>query len=138
MATTKRKTTKTASKRAAATSNGPDWGMIGRYTFLGGLGVAVVAGILFAAPTFITMSWQAPVVYLLSLLAIVGGWLFISKEAENGFFILALALHTFSNTLSFLPVVGPYIVGVLGAVAMFIVIAALTVAVRRIVSWFSI
>ncbi len=137
MATTKRKTTKTASKRtAAAASNGPDLATIGRYMFLGGAALAVIAGILFALPSFYAASIQSVVVYLLTVLALVGGWLHISKESQNGFFILALALQTFSSTLGFVPVVGSYITSVLGALAMFVVIAAISVAVRTVVDWF--
>ena len=137
MATTKRKTTKTASKRsAAAKSNGPDLATIGRYLFLGGLVAAVIAGAVFSLPSFFVQSWQAPLVYALTLVALVGGYLHISKESENGLFLLALVLHTFSSSLSFLPYVGSYLSTILGVVALFIVMASVAVAVRKIVGWF--
>lgn len=136
MATTKRKTTKTASKRAAAKSTGADLATIGRYTFLGGLAAAAIAGALFSLPSFYVQSWQAPIVYVLMLLALVGGYLHVSKESEKGFLLVALSMYFFADRLSFLPYVGSYLSSILGVVGLFLAVAAIAVAVRIIVGWF--
>lgn len=132
MATTKRK----SRSKAVQTSNGPDLATVGRYIFLGGLVIAIIAGLFFAVPSLMVQAWQLPVVYLLIALALVGGFLHISKESENSFLLIALAVYFFSDRLGYIPVVGSYLTSMLGVVGVFLSIAALAVVARKVVGWF--
>jgi hypothetical protein len=139
MATTKKAVSKskrtTKSTAAASSSNGSDMAMIGRYTFLAGVVVSIIAGILFVLPGVNIQSVQMPIAYIIIVLALVGGWLHIGKDSQKGFLIIALALSFFADRLNFVPVVGPYITSALGLLGLFVSIAALAIVARTVIGW---
>lgn len=130
MATTKK------SRKTAKASSGVDLATVGRYAFLGGLVLSLLAGLFFAFPSFTVQRFQMPIVYLLIVLALVGGYLHISKEGEKGFLMTAFAVYFFSDRLSYVPAIGNYLTSILGVLGVFLSLAALAVAARTIVSWF--
>ncbi|MBX3004628.1 MAG: hypothetical protein KF821_02235 [Anaerolineales bacterium] len=138
MATTKKAVSKSkrTTKSTAAASNGSDMAMIGRYTFLAGVVVSIIAGILFVLPGVNIQSVQMPIAYIIIVLALVGGWLHIGKDSQKGFLIIALALSFFADRLNFVPVVGPYITSALGLLGLFVSIAALAIVARTVIGWF--
>lgn len=129
-------TTKKSRKTAKASSSNMDLATVGRYVFLGGVALALVAGLVFAFPSFTVQSIQMPIVYLLIVLALVGGYLHISKDGEKNFLLTAFAVYFFSDRLSYVPTIGNYLTSMLGVLGVFLSLAALAVAARTIVSWF--
>lgn len=129
-------TTKKSRKTAKKAGSSVDLATVGRYVFLGGLVVSLLAGLFFSFPSFTVQRFQMPIVYLLIVLALVGGYLHAGKGTEKTFFLTALAVHTFSGSLSYIPTVGSYLTTIMGVLGVFLTLAALAVAARIIVSWF--
>lgn len=127
--------TKRSSKKASK-SNGVDWGLIGRWAFLGGLAVSIVGGLAFALPVTGDSSWQEWVVYLVLALALVGGYLHISKAGEMHFILLAVGVAVFADRLSYIPSIGSYLASIFGLVGLFLAVAVMAVVTRNIVDWF--
>lgn len=125
--------TKRSSKKA---SNGVDWGMIGRWAFLGGLAVSIVGGLAFALPVTGDPSWQQWVVYLVLALGLLGGYLHIGKGGEHDFILLAIGVAVFADRLSYIPTVGSYLASIFGLVGLFLAMAVMAVVARNIVDWF--
>ncbi|MBX3046368.1 MAG: hypothetical protein KF698_05180 [Anaerolineales bacterium] len=129
-------TTKKSRKTAKKASGGADLATVGRYVFLGGIVLSLLAGLFFAFPSFTVQRFQMPIVYLLIVLALVGGYLHVSKEGEKSFMLTAFAVYFFSDRLSYVPSIGNYLTSILGVLGVFLSLAALAVAARSIVSWF--
>jgi hypothetical protein len=104
----------------------------GKFMFLAGLVLAIIIGVVPAASISEWVTW------LLILLALVGGWLFIPEGEESEFILITLALVIFSEFLGALPPsLATAISGVFRQVANFLGIAVLAVAVRTIIGWFT-
>jgi hypothetical protein len=124
-----------ATKRASRKrSSGANLEMIAKWLFLAGLVLSAVIGVLVTTmPEFAGLS---VVITIWMLLAILTGYLFIRKQDEMHFFILAIVLFTFNANLNSLPYAGQVVGSVLNALSFYLGLAALSVAVRNIVGWF--
>jgi hypothetical protein len=124
-----------ATKRASRKrSSGVNLEMIAKWLFLAGLVLSVVIGTLVTTtPEFAGLS---VVITIWMLLAVLTGYLFIRKQDEMHFFILAIVLFTFNANLNSLPYAGQYVGSVLNALSFYLGLAAISVAVRNLVGWF--
>jgi hypothetical protein len=101
---------------------------IGKYVVWAGIILAVVFAI-----------WPEPAdwaPWLLVLLGLVGGYMWVAKEDETQFFIMVIALHLFNDVLYQLPTIGNVFGDIFSALALFLGAAAIAVVVRIIVNWF--
>ena len=126
-----------ATKRKSRKSGGStDWATVGRWAFLGGLALSIVAGLAFALPTGADLSWQRWVVYVLIALGLLGGYLHVGKESEKRFLLIALTVYFFSDRLGYIPSIGNHLTSILGVVGVFLSLAAIAIVVRNFVEWF--
>lgn len=105
--------------------------MIGKYAFLLGIVLAVIIGVV---PAESMSEW---VVWLMILLALVGGWLHISKESESHFILLTIGLALFYGALFDLPSLGETFTGIFDQLTTFFGVAILAIVVRNIFGWFT-
>ena len=101
---------------------------VGKYAFWLGIILAVVIALV---PDI-----NEGVVWAMIILGLIGGWLRVSEKSETHFFLMTLALATFSGSLSELPTIGEFITNALNGATTFLGAAVVAVAFRNIVSWF--
>ncbi|MFH1181757.1 MAG: hypothetical protein V1702_02265 [Candidatus Woesearchaeota archaeon] len=103
---------------------------LGKWAFLLGILVALISGI--ASPN----TSQSPVVSLLIILGLLVGLLNITRKETTTFLLASLAfvIITFfgGNVLGQVIGIGPYLTGILAAMVIFIVPAAILVAIKTI------
>lgn len=143
MATEKKTTSKTASSAASKSVETPaaveassvDLTSVGKWSFLVGLVLAALVGMV-PSTTLNPMvtEWAQ---YLLMVLGLVGGVLFISKAEEISFVILSVGLAVFGSSLGAIPQIGNYLSGLNGAVVFFFGFAVIGIVARNIASWFA-
>lgn len=125
---------KTSSKKSTSKSSkgrSMDIKSIGKYAFLLGIVIAVIIGLV---PAESMSEW---VIWLMILLALVGGWVHISREDETHFIILTIGLALFSRSLNQLPPsVGEGLTSVFDQLATFLGVAIIALVVRNILGWF--
>lgn len=123
-----------ATKRASRkSSEGMDLMVIARWALLIGLVLAVV--IPFIPPTA-TETLSQGLFYILIVLALIAGFLHITREDEHHFILIAVGLFLFRSLLGSIPTVGSRITDILGVVSFFLGVAVLAVVVRNIVGWY--
>lgn len=116
-------------------SSGVSLEVVAKWVFLVGLLLSVIIGALVA--TGAPQAGLEIVVIVWMLMALASGFLFVRKENELHFFLVAIILFTFNASLSSLPYsVGQYLGSVLNAVSFYVGIASLSVAIRNIVGWY--
>ncbi|MBU0958415.1 MAG: hypothetical protein KKB31_00575 [Nanoarchaeota archaeon] len=102
--------------------------LIGKWAFLGGLIIAVIAG-------FMT-EYVTTIAFVLFVLGLIVGFLNVSEKESTKFLIAAIALLTGGiaslTALSMLGVSADYIITVLANFVAFISAAALVVAIKAI------
>lgn len=96
---------------------------IGKWAFIVGLVVAVLAG-LFFQPT-----WA---VWILAILGVIVGFLNISAEETRSFLLAAIALTLSATALNTIPVVGTALSFVLPFVVAFVAGATIVVALKEL------
>jgi ATP synthase protein I len=94
-------------------------GTVGKWAFIVGLVIAVIAGLLFQAV------W---VVWVLALLGVVVGLLNISTEETERFLLAAIAFLLSATALGVIPLIGGLIDNILAYVAAFVAGATVVVA----------
>jgi hypothetical protein len=105
---------------------------VGRYLFLAGIVLAVIIGIV---PAQNISEW---VVWLMIIIALVGGWIFIPQGEETEFILITLAVLFFSQLLGDLPPsLATPVMGTLAELGNFLGVAVLAVALRTVISWFT-
>lgn len=97
--------------------------MIGRWLFIAGLVLAVIAGL------FIQAAWAT---WVLAVIGLVVGFFNISEEETMGFLIAAIALNVSASAIQGVPFVGSYLANILGYVVTFISGAMLVVALTSL------
>ena len=102
----------------------PSTEKVGRWAFIGGLGLAVLAG-LFVVDVY----W---VTWVLAVLGLVVGFLNITTKETQGFLLPAVALALSASAVQSLPVVGFVVTNVLSNALIFIAAAMLVVAIRAL------
>lgn len=98
--------------------------MVGKWAFLLGLVLAVIAGIFFKKP-----EW---VIWVLAILGVIVGLLNVTVEDTQKFLLAAIALTLSAAALNTVPVVGDIIKNILGYVAAFTAGAMVVVALKAL------
>ncbi|MCP4247055.1 MAG: hypothetical protein GY778_08390 [bacterium] len=95
---------------------------IGKYAFIAGVVLAVVAG-------FIGQSW---VWWVLAVLGLVVGVMNVTAEETRGFLLAAIGLILSASSIQQLPFIGDQITTIMGNVVVFIGPAVLVVALKSL------
>ena len=96
---------------------------VGKWAFIGGLVVAVLAG-LFFQPTW--------VIWILAVLGVIVGLLNITVEETGGFLLASIALTLSATALNTVPVIGSVFKYVLPFVVAFVAGATIVVALKQL------
>ena len=94
--------------------------MIGKWAFIAGLVLAVVAGILFESK-----EW---VLWVLAILGVIVGLLNITQADTQGFLLAAIAFLASATALNLIPIVGDTLRSILEYAAAFVAGATIVVA----------
>jgi len=97
---------------------------VGRWAFIAGIVVAVLAGLF-----VVGVSW---VTWVLAILGLVVGFLNVSTTEPQRFLLAAVALTLSASAVLSLPVVGFVLTNILANVLIFIAAAMLVVAIRAL------
>ncbi len=125
---------KSSSKSSTQTKKGNtvEIKTVGKNMFLAGIVLAVIIGIVPAASISEWVTW------LLILLALVGGWIFIPEGEETEFILITLAVLFFAQLLGDLPPsLATGVIDTLSELGNFLGVAVLAVAIRTIIGWFT-
>jgi len=93
--------------------------MIGRWLFIAGLVLAVIAGL------FIQAAWAT---WVLAVIGLIVGFFNVAEEETMGFLIAAIALNVSASAFQGVPYVGSFLTNILGFVVAFVSGAMLVVA----------
>ena len=96
---------------------------IGKWAFIGGLVVAVLAGLFFQP------GWA---VWVLAILGVIVGLLNVTAEDTRGFLLAAIALTLSATALNTLPIVGTALSFILPFVVAFVAGAMIVVALKEL------
>ena len=96
---------------------------IGKWAFIAGLVIAVLAG-LFFQPT-----WA---IWILAILGVIVGLLNITAEDTSGFLLASIALTLSATALNTIPVIGKAFTYVLPFVVAFVAGATIVVALKKL------
>jgi zinc transporter ZupT len=96
---------------------------VGKWAFIIGLVIAVVAGIFFQA------EW---VVWVLAILGLIVGLLNVTAEETQSFLLAAVALALSATALNTIPLIGEFFKNILGYVAAFVAGAMIVVALKTL------
>ena len=99
-------------------------GMVGKWAFIVGLVLAVVAGILFESK-----EW---VFWVLAILGVIVGLLNITQADTQGFLLAAIAFALSATALNLIPIVGETLSSILEYAAAFVAGAMIVVAVKAL------
>jgi hypothetical protein len=105
----------------------PNLEKVGRWAFIAGLVLVIVAGALFVAEA--TASW---VTWILAILGLVVGFLNVSTKEPQGFLLPAVALTLSASAVRTLPGVGFMLTNILVNAVAFIGAAMLVVAIKAL------
>ena len=105
----------------------PDLEKIGRWAFIAGLVLAIVAGLFFVAEA--TAPW---VIWVLAILGLVVGFLNVSTTDPQGFLLPAVALTLSASAVRSLPGFGFVLTNILANAVVFVGAATLVVAIRAL------
>jgi hypothetical protein len=100
-----------------------DLEMVGKWAFIVGLVLAVIAGLLFSA------AWM---VWVLVLLGVIVGLLNVTGAETQGFLIAAIAFTLAATALSAIPFVGGMLTSILSYVGAFVSGAMVVVALKSL------
>jgi hypothetical protein len=98
-------------------------GIVGKWAFIIGLVIAVVAGL------FLQAAW---VVWVLAILGVIVGLLNVTQTDTQGFLLAAIALTLSATALNTIPLVGGILSNILGYVAAFVAGAMVVVALKAL------
>jgi hypothetical protein len=96
---------------------------VGRWAFIAGLVLAVLAGLIFNAP------WIG---WVLAILGLIVGFLNVTGAESQGFLIAAIGLVLSASAVQSLPLVGGLVTNILANVVTFISPAILVVAIKAL------
>jgi hypothetical protein len=97
--------------------------MVGKWAFIVGLVVAVLAGILFQP------GWA---IWVLAILGVIVGLLNVAAEDTRGFLLAAIALTLSATALNTLPVVGTALSYILPFVVAFVAGGMIVIALKEL------
>lgn len=96
---------------------------IGKWAFIAGLAIAVLAGLFFQP------EWA---IWVLAILGVIVGLLNITVEETQGFLLASVALTLSATALNTLPVIGTALSYVLPFVVAFVAGATIVVALKQL------
>ena len=102
----------------------PSMEKVGRWAFIAGLVLAVLAGLV-----VVDVYW---VTWVLAILGLVVGFLNVSTKEPQGFLLPAVALALSASAVRSLPMVGFVLTNILSNVLIFVAAAMLLVAIRAL------
>jgi hypothetical protein len=102
----------------------PDMEKAGRWAFIAGVVLAVLAGFF-----VVDVTWVA---WILAILGLIVGFLNVSTKEPQGFLLAAVALTLSATAVRSLPTVGFVLTNILVNVVAFISAAMLVVAIRAL------
>ena len=98
--------------------------LVGKWAFIVGLVLAMVAGILFEA--------EEAVFWVLAILGVIVGLLNVTREDTQGFLLAAIAFMLSATALNLIPIVGETLSQILEYVAAFVAGAMIVVALKAL------
>jgi hypothetical protein len=98
--------------------------LAGKWAFIIGLVLAVVAGILFEA--------EEAVFWVLAILGLIVGLLNVTREDTQGFLLAAIGFLLSATALNLIPIVGETLSQILEYVAAFVAGAMIVVALKAL------
>ncbi len=96
---------------------------IGKWAFIAGLVIAVLAGLLFQP------AWA---IWVLAILGVIVGLLNVTAEDTRGFLLAAIALTLSATALNTIPIVGTALSLVLPFVVAFVAGAMIVIALKEL------
>jgi hypothetical protein len=96
---------------------------VGKWAFLVGLGIAVLAGLFFQP------AWA---IWILAILGVIVGLLNVTAEETRGFLLASIALTLSATALNTIPVIGTALSYVLPFVVAFVAGATIVVALKEL------
>ncbi|HKY79826.1 MAG TPA: hypothetical protein VJ182_07565 [Anaerolineales bacterium] len=100
---------------------------IARWAFIVGLALAIIIGLVTDLDEWVT--------WVMIVLGLFAGYIFISEDQEHHFILVAISLVFFREALGTLPSLGETLTQVLTSVAIFFGAMVLAVVVRNIIGW---
>ena len=100
-----------------------DLATTGKWTFIIGLVLAILAGL------FIQATW---VIWVLALLGLIVGLLNVAREETQSFLLASIAFALSATALNTVPLIGGTLSNILGYVAVFVAGAMIVVALKAI------
>lgn len=100
---------------------------LARWAFIIGLALAVIIALVTNLDEWVT--------WVMILLGLFAGWVFVNVEDEHHFFLVAISLVFFRETLGTLPSIGDVMTNLLTALATFFGVMVIAVVVRNIIGW---
>jgi hypothetical protein len=100
---------------------------LARWAFIIGLALAVIIALV----TDID-DWA---VWIMIVLALYAGWEFVTEDQEHHFFLVAISLVFFSQTLADLPSIGEPVTALLTSLSTFFGVMVVALVVRNIIGW---
>jgi hypothetical protein len=97
---------------------------VGKWAFIVGLVLAILAGLFFQ------VAW---VVWVLAILGVIVGILYITTEETQTFLLAAVAITLSATALNTIPLIGEFLKNILGFVAAFVAGAMLIVGLKAII-----
>lgn len=104
-----------------------DKNVLARWAFIVGLVLAVIIALV--TPLNDAFLW------VMILLGLFAGYIFITPDIEHHFFLVAIGLVFFSQTLADLPSIGKPITALLTSLATFFGVMVVALVVRNIIAW---
>ncbi len=98
-------------------------GQVGKWAFIGGIVLAVVAA--FVSQT----TW---IYWVLAVLGLVVGFLNVTSEETKGFLLSAVALILSASAVQGIPLVGEMVTSIMGNLVAFMSAAVLVVALKSL------
>lgn len=98
-----------------------------RWAFIIGLVLAVIIALVTNISEWAT--------WALIVLGLFAGYVFVTEEMEHHFFLVAIGLVFFSQTLADLPSIGKPITALLTSLSVFFGVMVVALVVRNIIAW---
>jgi hypothetical protein len=104
-----------------------DRDVLARWAFIIGLVLAVIIALV--SPLNDAFLW------IMILLGLFAGYVFISEDMEHHFFLVAIGLVFFSQTLADLPSIGEPLTALLVSLSTFFGVMVIALVARNIIQW---
>lgn len=96
---------------------------------------AFIAGLVLAIIIALVTPLNSAFLWIMILLGLFAGYVFITEDMEHHFFLVAIGLVFFSQTLSELPTIGQPLTALLVSVSTFFGVMIVALVIRNIIGW---